>query len=52
MRLPVPSPVKELGVRDVRLVTENAVAIMLLEISRLRGESEDVNSLLSDLGVG
>jgi hypothetical protein len=50
VRLPIPSHVKELGVRDVRLVTENAVAITLLEISRLRGESKEVNSLLSDLG--
>ncbi len=51
VRLPVPSRVQELGVRDVRLVTENAVAIILLEISRLRGESAKVTSLLSDLGV-
>ncbi|MFW9887350.1 MAG: hypothetical protein ACFFER_04170 [Candidatus Thorarchaeota archaeon] len=52
VRLPVPSPVKELGVRDVRLVTENAVAILLLEISRLQGESGEIASLLAGLGVG
>jgi hypothetical protein len=52
VRLPVPSHVKELGVRDIRLVTENAVAILLLEISRLRGESNEVTSLLANLGVG
>ncbi|MHA2208448.1 MAG: hypothetical protein ACXABV_04710 [Candidatus Thorarchaeota archaeon] len=52
VRLPVPSLFEELSVRDVRLVTENAVAIVLLEISRLRGESDEVSSLLSGLGVG
>jgi hypothetical protein len=52
VRLPVPSHFKELSVRDVRLVTENAVAIILLEILRLRGESTEVASLLSALGVG
>jgi hypothetical protein len=51
VRLPVPSQVKELGVRDVRLVTENAVAIVLLELSRLRGESSEIASLLAGLGV-
>jgi hypothetical protein len=51
VRLPVPSQIKELGVRDVRLVTENAVAIILSEVSRLRGESNEVATLLSDLGV-
>ncbi|MFW9861005.1 MAG: hypothetical protein ACFFET_01860 [Candidatus Thorarchaeota archaeon] len=51
VRLPVPSQVKELGVRDVRLVTENAVAIVLLELSWLRGESNEIASLLANLGV-
>jgi len=51
VRLPIPSHVRELGVRDVRLVTENAIAILLLEISRLRGESGEIKSLLSELGV-
>ncbi|MFX1543852.1 MAG: hypothetical protein ACFFCR_12675 [Promethearchaeota archaeon] len=51
VRLPVSSRAKELGVRDVRLVTENAVAIVLLEISRLRGESSEIASLLAGLGV-
>ncbi|MFW9913462.1 MAG: hypothetical protein ACFFEU_13375 [Candidatus Thorarchaeota archaeon] len=51
VRLPVPSQVKELGVRDVRLVTENAVAIVLSELSQLRGESNEIVSLLADLGV-
>ncbi|MFW9967429.1 MAG: hypothetical protein ACFFEA_09770, partial [Candidatus Thorarchaeota archaeon] len=51
VRLPVPSQVKELGVRDVRLVTENAVAILLLEISRLKDEFGEIKSLLSELGV-
>jgi hypothetical protein len=51
VRLPVPSQVKELGVRDVRLVTDNAVAIVLLEISRFRGESSEIASLLASLGV-
>ncbi len=52
VRLPVPSHFKELSVRDVRLVTENAVAIILLEITRLRGESNEITSLLAKLGVG
>jgi hypothetical protein len=51
VRLPVPAQVKELGVRDVRLVTENAVAIVLSELSQLRGESNEIVSLLADLGV-
>jgi len=51
VRLPVLSQVKELGVRDVRLVTENAVAIMLLELSQIRGKSSRITSLLAELGV-
>lgn len=49
---PVPSRVKELGVKDVRLVTENAIAIVLLEWLRIHGENEDVGALLNRLGVG
>ncbi|MHA2601318.1 MAG: hypothetical protein AM324_004205 [Candidatus Thorarchaeota archaeon SMTZ1-83] len=52
VRRPIPSEAKELGVRDVLAVTENAIAIFLLEIIRLEGESEAARSILSELGAG
>ncbi|MFX1604009.1 MAG: hypothetical protein ACFFCK_11040 [Promethearchaeota archaeon] len=51
VRQPIPSQAKELGVRDALAVTENAIAILLLEIIRLEGESELASSILSELGV-
>ncbi|MFW9846834.1 MAG: hypothetical protein ACFFD6_08810 [Candidatus Thorarchaeota archaeon] len=51
VKLPVKSQFKELGVRDVRLVTDNGIAILLLEIARLRGKSDALTSLLSQLGI-
>jgi hypothetical protein len=49
VRQPIPSQEKELGVRDALAVTENAIAILLLEIIRLEGESELARSILSEL---
>ncbi|MFW9944288.1 MAG: hypothetical protein ACFFB7_04765 [Candidatus Sifarchaeia archaeon] len=51
VRQPVQSRAKELGVRDALAVTENAIAILLLEIIRLEGESELASSIISELGV-
>jgi hypothetical protein len=42
VRNPVPSRIRELGVKDVRLVTRNAIALVLLEYVR-----KDVNSTLA-----
>ncbi len=51
VRNPVPSILKELGVRDVVEVTENAIAILLLEVAILEGENDKLRFLLSELGV-
>ncbi|UCH03636.1 MAG: hypothetical protein JSW05_08530 [Candidatus Thorarchaeota archaeon] len=47
VRQPIPSQAKELGVRDALAVTENAIAILMLEIIRLEGDSELASSILS-----
>ncbi|MFQ5884823.1 MAG: hypothetical protein ACE5IO_06960 [Thermoplasmata archaeon] len=51
VRTPVPSLLKELGVRDVVEVTENAIAVFLLEVGLLEGKNDKLRSLLSELGV-
>ncbi len=51
VRQPIPSQAKELGVRDALAITENAIAILLLEIVRLEGDSERAQSILCELGV-
>lgn len=48
---PVQSLTKELGVKDVRLVTENAVALLLLEWMRIHGEDSDLKETLTKLHV-
>ncbi|UCE09939.1 MAG: hypothetical protein JSW61_13350 [Candidatus Thorarchaeota archaeon] len=48
---PIQSAVQELGVKDVRLVTMNAVAIILLEWQRIHGENRKLKGILSNLGV-
>jgi hypothetical protein len=48
---PVPSSFKELGVKDVKLVTENAVALLLLEWTRINGGDPESKEILSKLGV-
>ncbi|MHA1637024.1 MAG: hypothetical protein ACTSUB_03315 [Candidatus Thorarchaeota archaeon] len=50
-KIPVKSRIRELGVRDVRLVTMNAVAIIIMEWNRTRGDIEGFSQILSDLGV-
>ncbi len=51
VRYPVPSDFRELGVKDVRLLTENAVAILLLEWLRSREGREGIHEILRALGV-
>lgn len=51
VKTPVPSRVSDLGVKDVRLVLENALAIVLIERLRLYGPNESLTSILNALGV-
>ncbi|RDE17331.1 MAG: hypothetical protein C4K49_03375 [Candidatus Thorarchaeota archaeon] len=51
VRNPVPSRVHELGVKDVLLITQNAVALILIEYSATRGEDPRINDMLEVLGV-
>jgi hypothetical protein len=51
VKYPVPSKAKELGVKDVRLVTMNAVAIILRERQRMHGNDEELTKLLLSLGI-
>jgi hypothetical protein len=48
---PVPSRFSELGLKDVNLIFANAVAMLVLERMRLLGPSEDLNSIISELGI-
>lgn len=52
VRNPVPSRIKELGVKDVQLVTENAVAILLLEWMKVRDTRSGLAEILEALEVG
>jgi hypothetical protein len=51
VRSPVPSLNVELGVKDVKLVTENAVAILLREWISVCGKNRELEDILSKLGV-
>ncbi len=51
VRSPVPSRVHELGVKDVGLITKNAVALILIEYSSTRGDSPHISEMLEVLGV-
>ena len=51
VRNPVPSRTKELGVKDIRLLMENASALLLLDWLKARGENASVIGILNDLGV-
>ncbi|MHA1936134.1 MAG: hypothetical protein ACW97A_12725 [Candidatus Thorarchaeota archaeon] len=51
VRNPVPSRIKELGVKDIRLLMENASALLLLDWLNARGENASVIGILNDLGV-
>ena len=51
VRSPVPSLVQELGVKDVKLVTKNAVAILLLEWMQIHGHEPKLDQILVQLGV-
>jgi hypothetical protein len=51
VQAPVPSLVQELGVKDVNLVTENAIAILLLEWMRIHGTNSELDDILGKLGV-
>jgi len=51
IKIPIESRVRELGVKDVALVTKNAIAIIILEWIRTRGENDEISKILSELGV-
>jgi hypothetical protein len=51
VRNPVPSRIRELGVKDVRLVTKNAVALILIERLRLGVSDDSTKDKLLALGV-
>jgi hypothetical protein len=51
VRNPVHSRVSELGVKDVQLVTENAVGILILQWTTLRGKDESLSQILASLDV-
>ncbi|MHA1907288.1 MAG: hypothetical protein ACW98Y_08335 [Candidatus Thorarchaeota archaeon] len=48
---PIPSRVSELGVKDVSLIFENAVALLVLERIRLLGSTDDLTSIVTSLGI-
>ncbi|MHA1576091.1 MAG: hypothetical protein ACTSU3_01900 [Candidatus Thorarchaeota archaeon] len=50
-KIPIGSNIRALGVKDVNLVTRNAVAIIILEWIRIHGENEEMSQILSELGV-
>ncbi|MFW9805653.1 MAG: hypothetical protein ACFFFK_02860 [Candidatus Thorarchaeota archaeon] len=51
VKFPVKSHVRFPGVKDVKLVFENAVAILLLEWQKTRGINEKVTGLLKELNA-
>lgn len=51
VKIPIESHIRELGVKDVALVTKNAIAIIILEWIRTRGENNEISKILSELGV-
>ncbi|MFW9909846.1 MAG: hypothetical protein ACFFEF_14865 [Candidatus Thorarchaeota archaeon] len=48
---PVPSRVVELGVKDVKLVLQNAIAILVMEWARIHGTNERLSLLMKDLNI-
>ena len=51
VRLPVKPKVKHPGVKDIRAVIENAVAIIILEWLETRGPNIDLSRILSELNA-
>ncbi|MCF2136321.1 MAG: hypothetical protein K9W43_03690 [Candidatus Thorarchaeota archaeon] len=51
VRRPIPSLFKEIGVKDVKLVTENAIAITIIEWLKLTGDNPELRKVLGSLGV-
>ncbi len=51
VRNPVPSNVRELGVKDIQLVTENAIAIIILEWLKSHSGTAEIIEILRDLGL-
>jgi hypothetical protein len=51
VRSPIPSLIDDLGVKYVKLVTENAVAILLIEWNRIHGPDSALKDILRKLGV-
>jgi hypothetical protein len=52
VRFPVPSGESEIGVKDVRLLTENAVALVCLEALRVGGQDSGIEAIVRDLHAG
>ncbi|NWF95962.1 MAG: hypothetical protein HXY34_07435 [Candidatus Thorarchaeota archaeon] len=50
VRNPVHSMSRELGVKDVSLVTMNAIALAILEWRKLHGSRSDIDRILEDMG--
>jgi hypothetical protein len=51
VKLPVQSNVKNLGVKDIAAVFENAVAIVILEWLQTRGENDTLSVILKELNA-
>ena len=51
VRLPVQSNLKDIGVKDMATVFENAVAIIILEWLQNRGENETLSGILKELNA-
>jgi hypothetical protein len=51
VKSPVPSRTRDLGVKDVKLIFQNAVAILALERIRLLGPTDELKSIITSLGI-
>ncbi|TXT57323.1 MAG: conserved membrane protein of unknown function [Candidatus Thorarchaeota archaeon] len=51
VKYPVPTNIVRIGVKDVKLLTENAVAILVREYLRINGESDSLVNILEALNV-
>ncbi|MHA1770979.1 MAG: hypothetical protein ACTSYL_04345 [Candidatus Thorarchaeota archaeon] len=51
VRRPIPTLPNEIGVKDVKLVTENAIAIVIIEWLKLTGMNQELQDVLATLGV-
>ena len=51
VRLPVQSKMKHPGVKDISILFENAVAILILEWLQNRGENEELSEILKEINA-